>query len=251
MPPQGSGRGGGMLLTAAEERRMQADGDLLKRLALDDADVEACGGRGRQRGRQQGQGQQPRQQTRPPRRRWLPPFRSNSGSTAPDEDDEDDEGGDSEQAGGGRSPRLPLLRPPAHNGGGLPSPAPSPAGPSRLRRLLPALLLFLAVLLLLVTGAALVAVYHKRLVGVSEWMQARAPVSAVYFCGFMALWVALCLPSTPVELTAGFVFGFPLAFAALAVGKPLGCCIAFGLGRCIAADSLRDGLLKRAHGEVG
>lgn len=239
-----------MLLTAAEERRLKEEGDLLKRLALEEQgeqypdDEEA--GRRRQRQRQEGQGRQ-QGQRRP--RRWLPPFRSNSGSTAPEEEEDDDDDEEEEEQAG-RSP--PLLRPPTNGGRGpAVSSFLSPTGPSRLRRLLPALLLFLAVLLLLVTGGVLLAVYHGKLVRVSEWMQARAPMSALYFCGFMALWVALCLPSTPVELTAGFVFGFPLAFAALAVGKPLGCCIAFGLGRCIAADSLRDGLLKRAHGEVG
>ncbi len=230
MLPQGNGR---ILLAAAEERLLEGEDE-------EEAGRRGGGGRSHQRPEERQQRQEER------RRFWWPqPFRTNSGSTAPEEDEDEDEDED-EEDGSRSSPRPPrLLHPSASSASHL-----SPH-PTRLRRLLPALLLFLAVAALLVTGGVLLAVYHGKLLGISEWMRARAPASAVYFCGFMALWVALCLPSTPIELMAGFVFGFPVAFAALAVGKPLGCCIAFLLGRCIAADSLRDGLLKRAHGEVG
>ena len=90
----------------------------------------------------------------------------------------------------------------------------SPAtGTSRLRHLCPALSLFAVVVILLIVGGIFMALYHSKLLGLTTWMQDRAPVSALYYGAFVVLWVVLCLPSTFVELCGGFIFGTSLPFS--------------------------------------
>jgi len=84
---------------------------------------------------------------------------------------------------------------------------------SRLRHLCPALSLFAVVVILLIVGGILMALYHSKLLGLTTWMQDRAPVSALYYGVFVVLWVMLCLPSTFVELCGGFIFGTSLPFS--------------------------------------
>ena len=82
-----------------------------------------------------------------------------------------------------------------------------PAVTSRLQHLCPALSLFAAVVILLAVGGIVMALYHSKLLGLTTWMQERAPDSAFYYGAFVVLWVVLCLPSTFVELCGGFIFG--------------------------------------------
>jgi hypothetical protein len=78
---------------------------------------------------------------------------------------------------------------------------------SRMWLLCPVLSLLAVVSLLLVTGGTLLALFHSRLTDLMAWLQARAPLSALYYAAFTVLWVLLCLPSTLIELCGGFIFG--------------------------------------------
>lgn len=58
----------------------------------------------------------------------------------------------------------------------------------------------------------------------------RVSSYTAYILG-MALWESVGLSTIPVETASGMVFGWPNGFWLNAVGKLLGACIAFGMGR--------------------
>jgi hypothetical protein len=53
--------------------------------------------------------------------------------------------------------------------------------------------LFAVVVILLIVGGIFMALYHSKLLGLTTWMQDRAPVSALYYGVFVVLWVVVCL----------------------------------------------------------
>lgn len=69
---------------------------------------------------------------------------------------------------------------------------------SRCRIACPIISLCAGVLALFITGGILLYFYHAQLFELSQWMKARAPLSALYYLLFTILWIVLCLPSTLV-----------------------------------------------------
>jgi uncharacterized membrane protein YdjX (TVP38/TMEM64 family) len=59
------------------------------------------------------------------------------------------------------------------------------------------------------------------------------PHGLVYYTLFLALWTMCCLPTTPVEIAAGFTWTPVWASAASSVGKTIGSSSAFALSRLL------------------
>lgn len=71
-------------------------------------------------------------------------------------------------------------------------------------------------------------------VWLSETCQGLGPVlGPAYYVGFLSVWVVLCLPTSPIELLPGFLFGLRLGAACSVLGKLLGSALAMGLGRYV------------------
>lgn len=62
------------------------------------------------------------------------------------------------------------------------------------------------------------------------WLQ-QHPLGYVYYVCVLTLWTVLCLPITPIEIAAGFVFPFPVAVFCSGLGKSLGSISAFFVAR--------------------
>lgn len=77
------------------------------------------------------------------------------------------------------------------------------------------------------SSSAFTSVMHSVL----EWFQHHRDLGAWVFLPFEAVWVIILLPTTPIELACGFIFGWKLGFVLDFVGKLTGCIIAFSAGR--------------------
>jgi len=74
---------------------------------------------------------------------------------------------------------------------------------------------------------------------IAEFVQAlfvllqEHPLGLVYYTLFLGAWTMCCLPTTPVEIAAGFTWSTASASAASSVGKTLGSCSAFAISRLL------------------
>jgi uncharacterized membrane protein YdjX (TVP38/TMEM64 family) len=59
------------------------------------------------------------------------------------------------------------------------------------------------------------------------------PYGLIYYTFFLALWTMCCLPTTPVEIAAGFTWTPVWASAASSIGKTVGSSSAFALSRLL------------------
>jgi len=105
-------------------------------------------------------------------------------------------------------------------------------------------LLFL-VTALLVGGTFAMARYKDQLLQGAQYIQDRAPLSAVYTALLLILWIVLCLPATLLEVVAGMIYTWPVAVISITVGKQLGCNLGFWLGQCITTGSFKEAFLGR------
>ena len=64
-----------------------------------------------------------------------------------------------------------------------------------------------------------------------DWIQHNLLVGALIFVPVEIIWVMLCIPTTPLELAAGYSFGFGWGFVVDSIGKLLGACASFFVGR--------------------
>uniref|UniRef100_A0A7S2WJI0 VTT domain-containing protein n=1 Tax=Rhizochromulina marina TaxID=1034831 RepID=A0A7S2WJI0_9STRA len=90
-----------------------------------------------------------------------------------------------------------------------------------------AVVVALAALALLSRASAFTETLHSVL----EWFQNHRALGAWLFLPFEAVWIIVLLPTTPIELACGFIFGWKLGFAIDFVGKLAGCLIAFTAAR--------------------
>jgi len=116
--------------------------------------------------------------------------------------------------------------------------------------------LALALALALVAGCLLLLPQLKQpLIEGCNWLRAleedasaTGTRSAVY-AGFTALfvaWTVLCLPTTPMEIACGFVFGFRRCILANTLGKTGGSLVAFALGRALLGPAVLERMSARA-----
>jgi uncharacterized membrane protein YdjX (TVP38/TMEM64 family) len=79
-----------------------------------------------------------------------------------------------------------------------------------------------------------------------QWIRHNTFLGALLFIPCEAIWVVSCVPTTPLELAAGYAFGVGAGFVVDTLGKLLGCTVSFVLGRlclrglaarmCLAGD---------------
>jgi len=98
---------------------------------------------------------------------------------------------------------------------------------------------------LLVGGTFAMARYKDELLQGAQYIQDRAPLSAVYMALLLVLWIVLCLPATLLEVVAGMIYAWPVAVISITVGKQLGCNLGFWLGQCITTGSFKEAFLGR------
>lgn len=67
------------------------------------------------------------------------------------------------------------------------------------------------------------------------FVRGEGALGALYYAAFLALWTLCCLPTTPLEVAAGFTFSPALSICASVAGKTGGSLAAFALGRAVAA----------------
>mmetsp|Transcript_7522 Transcript_7522/g.24107 ORF Transcript_7522/g.24107 Transcript_7522/m.24107 type:complete len:249 (-) Transcript_7522:320-1066(-) len=73
--------------------------------------------------------------------------------------------------------------------------------------------------------------------GLFEQLQ-QHPHGLLYYVLFLAGWTLCCLPTTPVEIAAGFTWSVGLSSTASSLGKTIGSCTAFALSRLLLAPLL-------------
>lgn len=102
----------------------------------------------------------------------------------------------------------------------------------RLRRLKRERAIIATLALLLCVGAATAAVVFRRpALRACAWIGERPPAAAgALYATFLALWLFCLLPTSLLEIAAGFIFGFWRAFAFSTLGKTLGSLASFGAG---------------------
>ena len=103
----------------------------------------------------------------------------------------------------------------------------------RLRKVERDRFVFLAAALVLCAAAATAAVvFRKAALRACAWIgrQPPAPAGALYAI-FLAVWLFCLLPTSLLEIAAGFLFGFWRAFAFSTLGKTTGSLASFGVGR--------------------
>ncbi|KAG8468319.1 hypothetical protein KFE25_013402 [Diacronema lutheri] len=66
------------------------------------------------------------------------------------------------------------------------------------------------------------------------FLQTQGRLGAVYYSAFLTAWTLCCLPTTPLEVAAGYTFTPALSIGASIVGKTTGSLVAFALGRALA-----------------
>jgi hypothetical protein len=81
-----------------------------------------------------------------------------------------------------------------------------------------------------------------------EWIQRNQLVGALLFVPVEIIWVFLCVPTTPLELAAGFSFGTGWGFVVDSVGKLLGGALSFLVGRHCLKDVVGSMCLGKGGG---
>lgn len=73
--------------------------------------------------------------------------------------------------------------------------------------------------------------FRPQLLSVIQWIKQQGFIGYVYFDLFMIGWIVLCLPSTPIELVCGFLFGIYRSFILSITAKTLGSFFSFLIGK--------------------
>lgn len=66
-------------------------------------------------------------------------------------------------------------------------------------------------------------------------MQGAGALGVGYYCAFLTLWTMCCLPTTPLEIAAGFTFSPARSIVASVIGKSAGSVLTFALARVFAS----------------
>lgn len=85
------------------------------------------------------------------------------------------------------------------------------------------------------------------------FLQGEGMLGVGYYAAFLALWTMCCLPTTPLEIAAGFTFSTVHSVVASIIGKTAGSVITFTLARffasrflsAVSASATRGGTLGR------
>ena len=100
-------------------------------------------------------------------------------------------------------------------------------------------MLALAVISLCALGSALAVVFRKQVLAACYRIGRLPPVAGgLLFSALLALWLTCLLPTSLLEIAAGFVFGFFWATVWSTVGKVAGSILSYWIGRC-ARSSVR------------
>jgi uncharacterized membrane protein YdjX (TVP38/TMEM64 family) len=75
-----------------------------------------------------------------------------------------------------------------------------------------------------------------------NWIKRNMLIGALLFIPIEVIWTVLCIPTTPIELAAGYTFGFGYGFLVDCIAKLIGAALSFFLGRyclhnCAGASS--------------
>ena len=81
-----------------------------------------------------------------------------------------------------------------------------------------------------------------------EWTQHNLLVGALVFIPLEVIWVVLCVPTTPLELAAGFAFGCRWGFVVDSLGKLLGGALSFVIGRYCCRDVIAQACIEGSGG---
>merc|ERR1712087_451322 len=98
------------------------------------------------------------------------------------------------------------------------------------------LLFVVFIALLVVARTQLAALLHGLSTGARQWEREAPLATAVGGVLLVCVWIILLIPSTPVELTLGYIYGVRVGMLLVYSGKVLGCLASFFLGRSLLRD---------------
>ena len=88
------------------------------------------------------------------------------------------------------------------------------------------------------------------LIAASDWLKSQGVQGAIVVCLAEVIWIALCLPSTPIELLIGSTYGFGWGYVVDSIGKSTGCMCAFAIGRSVGREPVSR-WLERSYASGG
>lgn len=111
-------------------------------------------------------------------------------------------------------------------------------------------------LILFIAGVVLLLYYNKdklpihKIIEVCEWIKLNPLSGCIIFVPLEVVWIVLCIPATPVEIAAGYIFGFWWGILVNSTAKLAAAIISFVLGRhCIGKYVAK--ILEQWFGEEG
>jgi len=90
--------------------------------------------------------------------------------------------------------------------------------------------------------------FFEQVQEAGEWTNHNLLVGALVFIPFEVIWVVLCVPTTPLELAAGFAFGCRWGLIVDLLGKLLGGALSFVIGRYCFRDVIAEACIKGSGG---
>eukprot|EP01112_Ceratiomyxa_fruticulosa_P012992 TRINITY_DN3627_c0_g2_i1.p1 TRINITY_DN3627_c0_g2~~TRINITY_DN3627_c0_g2_i1.p1 ORF type:complete len:374 (-),score=55.34 TRINITY_DN3627_c0_g2_i1:48-1169(-) len=92
---------------------------------------------------------------------------------------------------------------------------------------------------------------QKILIQFMEWLKGIPTIGGAFLLSFLyAIALVLCLPGTPFNLAAGFLFGISVGSVVNIIGCDLGACISFFIGRGLGRDWAQQKILTNQKYEL-
>lgn len=83
-----------------------------------------------------------------------------------------------------------------------------------------------------------------------DWIKRNMLVGALLFIPVEIIWTVLCIPTTPIELAAGYAFGFGYGFLVDCIAKLIGAALSFFLGRYCLRKCATDDMFEGEKGKL-
>lgn len=110
-------------------------------------------------------------------------------------------------------------------------------------------LLAISVISLCALGSVLAVIFRKDVLRACYRIGRLPPVAGGFlFSGLLALWLTCLLPTSLLEIAAGYMFGFGWATLWSTVGKVAGSVLSYAVGRCARSSVRRNIIDDKEHG---
>jgi uncharacterized membrane protein YdjX (TVP38/TMEM64 family) len=97
----------------------------------------------------------------------------------------------------------------------------------------------------LVIPPLLLGLLPHQFLFVVKWIHSQGFLGIIYFILLMTVWIVCCMPTTPVELASGFLFGFWRSLIISLIGKTMGSLFAFLFGRFVFHKLVHENIMRK------